>query len=108
MVCLFRSEIQHSLSIPMMQFQGVMSIANILQKSMIGGYVSLPILNLDADVNFFPITQNLRQIVFFRLFVHLKSEMKISRTTSIFLYLTPNNTKLNYKTSNNKYGGSIL
>jgi hypothetical protein len=58
-----------------MQFQGVMSIANILQKSMIGGYVSLSILNLDVAVNFFHITQNLRQTVYSSsCFVHLKSE----------------------------------
>jgi len=50
MDCLFRSGIQHSLSILMMRFQGVMSIVNILQKSTIGGYVSLSILNLAAVV----------------------------------------------------------
>jgi hypothetical protein len=61
--------------VQMMQFQGVMSIVNILQKSMIGGYVSLSILNLDVAVNFFHITQNLRQTVYSSgCFVHLKSE----------------------------------
>lgn len=48
---------------------------NILQKSMIGGYVSLSILYLDAVVNFFHIIPNLRQTVYSSgCFVHLKSE----------------------------------
>lgn len=39
MVYQFRSGIQHLLLIPMMPFQGVMSIVSILQKSTIEGYV---------------------------------------------------------------------
>jgi hypothetical protein len=42
---------------------------------MTGGYVSLSILNLDDVVNFFHVTQNLRQTVCSSgCFVHLKSE----------------------------------
>jgi hypothetical protein len=48
MVYQFRSGIQRSLSIRTMQFQGVMSIVNILQKSMIEGYVFNSSLKLEC------------------------------------------------------------
>ena len=87
MVYQFRSGIQHSLSIRTMQFQGVMSIVNILQKSMIEGYVLfLHHWNLNAGIqilyflDFFSFILKLSYVFKYHFYDDIVNKLMVSST----------------------------